>query len=102
MRLVPPSPPGWRRGRARTGPAQALKLLLSSSRLGPETFADLHVPPEADPESLLVYLGGAVSSREYSSRRESPPDDVLAVLAGQQRPFPVLALSYPPGPPRAP
>jgi pimeloyl-ACP methyl ester carboxylesterase len=79
-----------------------LKLLLSESRLGPETFADLHVPPGADPGSLLVYLGGAVSSREYSSRRESPPDDVLAVLAGQQRPFPVLALSYPPALPGRP
>ncbi|MHB8796988.1 MAG: dienelactone hydrolase family protein [Thermoanaerobaculia bacterium] len=79
-----------------------MKLLLPSSRLGPETFADLHVPPEADPGTLLVYLGGAVSSREYSSRRKSPPVDVLALLAGFSRPIPALVLSYPPALPGRP
>ena len=58
-----------------------MKILLPDSRLGPETFADLHVPPGADPSDLLDYLGGAVSSREYAARRDSPPDDVLSLLA---------------------
>jgi pimeloyl-ACP methyl ester carboxylesterase len=72
-----------------------LKLLLPESRLGEGTFADLHVPPGAAAD-LLVYLGGAVSSREYASRRESPPDDVLALLAGLPLQVPALVLSYPP------
>ena len=88
--------------RTRPELARALKLLIPESRLGSETFADLHVPPEADPGAILVYLGGAVSSREYSSRRESPPDDVLAALAAPQRPSPVLVLSYPPALPGRP
>jgi len=79
-----------------------LKLLLPDSPLGPETFADLHVPPGAAAADLLVYLGGAVSSREYAARRASPPDDVLALLAGSPRPVPALVLSYPPCPSRAP
>lgn len=79
-----------------------MKILIPESRLGPDTFADLHVPPDADPGNLLVYLGGAVSSREYSSRRGSPPDDVLAALAAPQRTSPVLVLSYPPALPGRP
>lgn len=102
MRLVAPSTTEQRRGRARPEPARALKILIPESRLGPETFADLHVPPEGDPGTFLVYLGGAVSSREYSSRRGSPPDDVLAALAAPQRPSPILVLSYPPAIPGRP
>lgn len=79
-----------------------MKIHIPESRLGPETFADLHVPPDADPGDLFVYLGGAVSSREYSSRPGSPPDDVLAALAAPQRTSPGLGPVLPPRPPWAP
>ncbi len=79
-----------------------MKLLLPGASLGAETFADLHIPAGAEAADLLIYLGGAVSSREYASRRESPPDDVLALLAGAPRPVPALVLSYPPALPGRP
>ena len=79
-----------------------MKLFLPDSRLGPETFADLHDPPGAAAAEVLVYLGGAVSSREYASRRESPPDEVLALLAASPRPRRALVLSYPPALPGRP
>lgn len=79
-----------------------MKLLLPDSRLGPETFADLHLPQGAGSSALLVYIGGAVSSRVYAARRASPPDDVLTLLAGFPRPCRALVLSYAPALPGRP
>lgn len=73
-----------------------MKLFLPDSILGPETFADFEPGPPGNAGGLLVFLGGAISAREYTARRETRPDALLALLAGAERPCASLLLSYPP------
>lgn len=73
-----------------------MKLLFPGSVLGPRTFADVVRAGEGEGNGLLVYVGGAVSEREYSTRRETAPTRIESLVESSGVPVPVLVISAPP------
>lgn len=67
-----------------------MKLLLSDSILGPATFVDYLAGERAPADGLIVYVGGAVSTKEHAARRQEEPKELQLLLRAAGCGFPAV------------
>lgn len=69
-----------------------MKLLLPDSILGPATFVDYQADQRPPADGLIVYVGGAISTKDYAARRVEEPTEVLRMLRAAGCGFPAVVV----------